>query len=253
MRASIEEVVISPKLERRRVVFHYTGGQNTDAQERVPHAIFRVQYAGQLYAIDLVGAQYDHHRSVTPWSLYVAEVVDSLVGIYELGNAASLFRGMHSEALRPVRGTLTMNYTRQVQISHWVLATAVEQTSEALLRTTNMKLSDMLRTPDAQRLQINCMHVEEIRAILHFIMAESENDGSVAHWILKHANAPGLRLMEPGGLTRSLASMTSKPVGYVETVGALRAEIKAIVDSHRAGSSVAPGLQQYLHNVGLTL
>ena len=61
-----------------RIVYHNDDGSIDPP--KMHHAIFKVELKdGNSYALDTAGAQYNHHRTITPWAEYEQQMIDNPV------------------------------------------------------------------------------------------------------------------------------------------------------------------------------
>ena len=82
---SLQEVYLVPKANRLEIVIHYLNGEK-DINTSYRHAIIRITLRnGEMFALDLSGAQYGYSDPLSPWERYMGDRVRDIEDMKPLG------------------------------------------------------------------------------------------------------------------------------------------------------------------------
>lgn len=108
--------MVTPKLPFR-VLIHKLDG--SFAIRPKTHCLLRVTLQDRsVYALDLTGAQYGFHQTITPWSEYVSLVVKEVVAIKPFKTISQAYKMQHLLKLVGVGGATNEAPDRAAQIAY---------------------------------------------------------------------------------------------------------------------------------------
>ncbi|MCJ1464852.1 hypothetical protein MMC07_003467 [Pseudocyphellaria aurata] len=146
--SKVEEVVVEPKNCRLRLIVVTPDGKQD--LRHISHELFRVTNRnGEMFALDVTGAQYGYYEPVVPWVIYQRERIASINKIVAFGDVPkfTIFRTcrdeLYDEILRCARPALT-NALRNWQ----------SRNDLALNRLLTFADADFVRTRDELFVQV---------------------------------------------------------------------------------------------------
>jgi len=129
------------------------------------HRIFRVDMAGESYALDVAASQFDHYRSVTPWKNYAPKMISAIVNTMPFKSVSSCTWYNSSE--------LVAGFSPGVPLPHQTLVCCLEL---AVLKVigdiasgscTKLSLQLLLRQPAARYKQVQVTYQRTVMEAIH--------------------------------------------------------------------------------------
>jgi len=186
-----EDVVLKPRPDIRRIVYHHGNGELDIFARTDFHTIHRVEIAGVQYAFDLSSAQYGHHQTVTPWTEYAAKIVSSVTMHAPYGGIVDQFvaeteRDMQL-ALHGIGLKAATMHKGPLLLTQKVYAEKVDELVASWVEDQPAPLTDLLAFGEARFGRMIEAPAKKVAKALQTFGEEIESSGKILAYVSKRS------------------------------------------------------------------